>query len=97
MAHPSKKFWLRHCLIEIHIGMEEGVGPTEAQQRQNEEMKLKYLNLKNFLYQSIDMGVLDSMTPPNRFGTSRSIIIMFDQGKKDLNCKTYFPSLKQSI
>lgn len=54
----SKEYW---DLIEKGIIRVEGVAPTEAQQKEIDEQTLKDLKLKNFLYQSIDRDILDTI------------------------------------
>ncbi|KAG7561531.1 Zinc finger CCHC-type superfamily [Arabidopsis thaliana x Arabidopsis arenosa] len=54
----SKEYW---DLIENGISRIEGAVPTEAQQKVIDEQKLKDLKLKNFLYQSIDREILDTI------------------------------------
>lgn len=54
----SKEYW---DLIENGISTIEGGVLTEEQQKVIDEQKLKDLKLKNFLYQSIDRDILDTI------------------------------------
>lgn len=54
----SKEYW---DLIENGISRIEGGVPTEEQQKVIDDQKLKDLKLKNFLYQSIERDILDTI------------------------------------
>ncbi|XP_050877827.1 uncharacterized protein LOC127081631 [Lathyrus oleraceus] len=55
----SKEYWE---LIEPgYVDPTSGVVPTEAQRKKNDEMKLKDLKTKNYLFQEIDRTVLDTI------------------------------------
>lgn len=55
----SKEYWE---LIEFgYVEPASGVVPTEAQPKKNDEMKLKDLKTKNYLFQTIDRTVLDTI------------------------------------
>lgn len=55
----SKEYWE---LIEPgYVEPASGVVPTEAQRKKNDEMKLKDLKTKNYLFQEIDRIVLDTI------------------------------------
>lgn len=53
----SKEYWI---LIETGIVESEGV-LTEAQQKKQDEMKLKDLKVKNYLFQAIDRTILETI------------------------------------
>ena len=64
----SKEFWI---LVETgYIEPEEGVGVTETQQNKLEELKLKDLKVKNYLFQAIDRTILETILEKN---TSKQI------------------------
>jgi hypothetical protein len=55
----SKEYWE---LIEPgYVQSESGATQTDAQRKKNEEMKLKDLKTKNYLFQAIDRTVLDTI------------------------------------
>lgn len=54
----SKEYW---DLIEKGIIRFEGVVPTEVHQKEIDEHTLKDLKFKNFLYQSIDRDIRDTI------------------------------------
>lgn len=54
----SKEYW---GLIEHGIPEDGGATPSEAQQKIINDQKLKDLKLKNFLFQSIDRDILDTI------------------------------------
>lgn len=55
----SKEYWE---LIEPgYVESANGVLPTKAQRKKNDEMKLKDLKIKNYLFQAIDRTVLDTI------------------------------------
>lgn len=64
----SKEYW---CAIENGINEPEaGVAQTEAQQKRLEELKLKDLKAKNYLFQAIDRDLLETILEKN---TSKQI------------------------
>ena len=55
----SKEMWE---LVEIgYIEPSRGSVQTDAQQKKNDEMKLKDLKVKNYLFQALDRTVLDTI------------------------------------
>ncbi|KAJ6989745.1 hypothetical protein NC653_018288 [Populus alba x Populus x berolinensis] len=55
----SKEYW---SLIEIGVPINTtGIEHTEAQQRNAEEMRLKDLKVKNYLFQSIDHTIMETI------------------------------------
>jgi hypothetical protein len=55
----SKEYW---SLVEIgYAESEDGVIVTEAQQKRLDELKLKDLKVKNYLFQSIDRTILETI------------------------------------
>ena len=72
----SKEMWE---LVEIgYIKPASGSVQTDAQQKKNDEMKLKDLKVKNYLFQAIDRIVLDTIL---RKDTAKNI---WDAMKKKL-------------
>ncbi|XP_073268022.1 uncharacterized protein [Populus alba] len=64
----SKEFWI---LIEIgYTEPEEGASVTETQRKKLEELKLKDLKVKNYLFQAIDRTILETIPEKN---TSKQI------------------------
>jgi len=54
----SKEMWE---LVEIGYTEVSGSMQTDGQQKKNDEMKLKDLKVKNYLFQAIDRTVLDTI------------------------------------
>jgi hypothetical protein len=54
----SKEMWE---LVEIGYTEASGSMQTDGQQKKNDEMKLKDLKVKNYLFQAIDRTVLDTI------------------------------------
>ena len=54
----SKEMWE---LVEIGYTEVSGSMQTDGQQKKNDEMKLKDLKVKNYLFQTIDRTVLDTI------------------------------------
>ena len=55
----SKEYW---SLVETGISVASaGKTPTEAQQRQIDEQKLKDLKAKNYLFQALDRSILETI------------------------------------
>jgi len=55
----SKEYW---GLVETGISVAtEGTTPTEAQQRQIDEQKLKDLKAKNYIFQALDRSILETI------------------------------------
>ena len=54
----SKEMWE---LVEIGYTEVSGSMQTDGQQKKNDEMKLKDLKVKNYLFQAIDRTVLDTV------------------------------------
>jgi spore germination protein YaaH len=55
----SKEYW---DLIENGIlTAAEGVEPTEAQRKSNEDQKLKDLKVKNYLFQAINRTIIETI------------------------------------
>ncbi|XP_024042016.1 uncharacterized protein LOC112099140 [Citrus clementina] len=55
----SKEFW---DLVELgYVESASGSVQTDAQRKKNDEMKLKDLKVKNYLFQAIDRTVLDTI------------------------------------
>ncbi|KAM0996697.1 hypothetical protein ACFX14_006768 [Malus domestica] len=53
----SKEYW---SLVETGIPVTaEGVDPTDAQNKTIEDLKLKDLKTKNYLFQAIDRSILE--------------------------------------
>ncbi|KAM0999895.1 hypothetical protein ACFX13_006702 [Malus domestica] len=53
----SKEYW---SLVETGIpATAEGVDPTDAQNKTIEDLKLKDLKTKNYLFQAIDRSILE--------------------------------------
>ena len=64
----SKEFW---TLVETgYTEPEEGASMTETQRKKLEELKLKDLNVKNYLFQAIDRTILETIIEKN---TSKQI------------------------
>ena len=64
----SKEFW---TLVETgYVELEVGVVMTEAQQKKLEELKLKDLKVKNYLFQAIDRTIMETILKKN---TSKQI------------------------
>ncbi|KDO37587.1 hypothetical protein CISIN_1g042894mg [Citrus sinensis] len=66
----SKEFWE---LVEPgYVESASGSMQTDAQRKKNDEMKMKDLKVKNYLFQAIDCTVLDTilkMILPKKYGT----------------------------
>jgi hypothetical protein len=59
----SKKFWI---LVETgYTEPEEGAGVTETQRKKLEELKLKDLKVKNYLFQAINRTILETILEKN--------------------------------
>jgi hypothetical protein len=59
----SKEFWI---LVEIgYTEPEEGAVVTKAQRKKLEELKLKDLKVKNYLFQAIDRTILETIMEKN--------------------------------
>ena len=55
----SKEYW---SLVETgYVEPESGAVLTEAQQKKLDEMKLKGLKVKNYLFQAIDRTILETI------------------------------------
>ncbi|XP_018500376.1 uncharacterized protein LOC108866362 [Pyrus x bretschneideri] len=55
----SKEYW---SLIEIGVpAVAEGVDPTEVQKKTIEDLRLKDLKAKNYLFQAIDRSILETI------------------------------------
>nr|DAD41107.1 TPA_asm: hypothetical protein HUJ06_015430 [Nelumbo nucifera] len=64
----SKEYW---SLVETsYVELESGTVLTEAQQKKLDEMKLKDLKVKNYLFQAIDRTILETILQKN---TSKQI------------------------
>ncbi|KAI9177224.1 hypothetical protein LWI28_012510 [Acer negundo] len=64
----SKEFW---SLVETgYVEPEAEAAVTEAQRKRLEELKLKYLKVKNYLFQAIDRTILETILEKN---TSKQI------------------------
>ena len=72
----SKEYW---SLVEIgYAEPEDGAAVTEAQRRRLDELKLKDLKVKNYLFQAIDRTILETILQKN---TSKQI---WDSMKKNM-------------
>jgi len=61
----SKELWI---LVETgYTEPEEGAGVTETQRKKLEELKLKDLKVKNYLFQAIDRTILETILEKNTF------------------------------
>ena len=59
----SKEFWI---LVETcYTEPEEGASMTETQRKKLEELKLKDLKVKNYLFQAIDRTILETIIEKN--------------------------------
>ncbi|KAJ1414137.1 Retrovirus-related Pol polyprotein from transposon TNT 1-94 [Sesbania bispinosa] len=59
----SKEYW---SLIETgYVEPEKGVEQSEAQRKRLEELKLKDLKVKNYLFQAIDRTILETILVKN--------------------------------
>jgi len=64
----SKEFWI---LVETgYTEPEEGAGVTETQRKKLEELKLKDMKVKNYLFQAINRTILETIIEKN---TSKQI------------------------
>jgi len=59
----SKEFWI---LVETgYTESEEGASVTETQRKKLEELKLKDLKVKNYLFQAINRTILETILEKN--------------------------------